>query len=201
MALYYNIGTGNTAVTYQKYGQLLSDALTSIEQSSPGISPQAVASTHERVGCEPRNGNWPHTEAWLIIHLDGGLYTSTFDKRLNEIWMFNPQEYGDDAKDMSSKMPTELMQKYASKLHGRSLEQDLKLAGLFHDGMGKKGIVSNMSKDGDNKYVNFVAPDGSFNEKYQIQEVGVKNDNSGLSYTGQGDDWYQFTYQFMLHFQ
>ncbi|MBE5876922.1 MAG: hypothetical protein E7290_08570 [Lachnospiraceae bacterium] len=97
-------------------------------------------------------------------------------------------------------MPTELMAKYASKLHGRSLEQVLKLAGLYHDGMGGKGIVSNMSKDGVNKYMNFVAPDGSFNEKYQIQEEGVKV--SELSYTGHDDDeWYEFTYQFMLHFQ
>ena len=200
MALYYNIGTGNTAVTYQKYGQLLSDALTSIEQSSPGISPQTVASTHETVSYDPDNNSWPHTHTWLIIHLDGGLYTSTFDKRLNEIWMFNPEEYNDDAKDMSSKMPMELMAKYASKLHGRSLEQDLKLAGLYHDGMGGKGLVSNMSKDGVNKYMNFVAPDGSFNEKYQIQEEGVKVGE--LGYAGHDDDeWYEFTYQFMLHFQ
>jgi len=57
-----------------------------------------------------------------------------------------------------------------------------------------------MSKDGVNKYMNFVAPDGSFNEKYQIQEEGVKV--SELGYTGHDDDeWYEFTYQFMLHFQ
>ncbi len=200
IALYYNIGAGNTAVTYQKYGQLLSSALDSIEQNSAGISPQTVASTHETVSYDPDNNNWPHTHTWLIIHLDGGLYTSTFDKRLNEIWMFNPEEYNDDAKDMSSKMPMELMAKYASKLHGRSLEQDLKLAGLYHDGMGGKGLVSNMSKDGVNKYMNFVAPDGSFNEKYQIQEEGMKV--SELSYAGHDNDkWYEFTYQFMLHFQ
>jgi len=200
IALYYNIGAGNTAVTYQKYGQLLSSALDSVEQNSAGISPQTVASTHETVSYDPDNNSWPHTHTWLIIHLDGGLYTSTFDKRLNEIWMFNPEEYNDDAKDMSSKMPTELMAKYASKLHGRSLEQDLKLAGLYHDGMGGKGLVSNMSKDGVNKYMNFVAPDGSFNEKYQIQEEGMKV--SELSYAGHDDDkWYEFTYQFMLHFK
>ena len=57
-----------------------------------------------------------------------------------------------------------------------------------------------MSKDGVNKYMNFVAPDGSFNEKYQIQEEGMKV--SELSYAGHDDDkWYEFTYQFMLHFK
>lgn len=201
IAMYYNIGTGNTAVTYQQYGQLLANALDSIEQNGPGISPQQVASSHEyREYNTEQYENWPHTYPWVLIHIDGGLYTSTFDKRLDAIWMYNPQENSDDAKEAFKKMPTELMAKYVDKLHGRTLEDDLKLAGVYHDGMGGKGLVSNFKKDGVNGYINFITPDGKFDENYQIQAKGVNKE--GLGNAGKDEDedeWYSFTYQFMLH--
>ncbi len=207
MALYYNIGTGNTAVTYQKYGQLLSDALTSIEQSSPGISPQQVAGAHE-VSPMLNDNSWPGTYQWLKLKLDNGLYSSTFDKRLDSIWMFNPEENNDDAKEMSKKMPTELMAKYAEKLHGKNLMEDLKLAGLYDDG-GRycngmiesegRGLVSNFKqKDGTEGFVNFIGPDGNFIEDYKIQTEDHTTFNHINSKKGKS---YSFTYQFMLHFQ
>ena len=92
------------------------------------------------------------TEPWLNLKLDNGLYSSTFDKRLDSIWIFSPDDNNDDAKEMSKKMPTELMAKYAEKLHGKTLMEDLKLAGLYDNeqiGIEGRGLVSNFKqKDG-----------------------------------------------------
>ena len=201
IALYYNIGKDNTAVTYQKYGQLLSDALNSIEQSSPGISPQQVAGAHEIV-----SDNWKGwaTRPWLKLKLDNGLYSSTFDKRLDSIWEFSPYDNNDDAKEMSKKMPTELMAKYAEKLHGKNLMEDLKLAGLYdngpyNNGIEGRGLVSNFKeKDGTEGYCNLIDPDGDFIEDYTIQSERIDYFEYANEKKGK---WYKFTYQFMLHFQ
>jgi len=205
IALYYNIGTDNTALTYQKYGQLLSDALTAIEQNSAGISPQQVAGAH-KVNPSPGDSDgtiwWPLTCPWLELNIDNGLYSSTFDKRLDSIWMFSPDDNNDDAKEMSKKMPTELMAKYAEKLHGKTLMEDLKLAGLYeyvpdNSGFETKGLVSNFKeKDKTEGFCNLIDPDGNFIEDYKIQSkddanLVWKNEKKGI--------WY--TYQYMLHFK
>ena len=207
IALYYNIGTGNTALTYQKYGQLLSDALTSIEQSSPGISPQQVAGAH-KVNPSPGDSDdkentwWPLTCPCIELNLDNGLYSSTFDKRLDSIWMFNPEENNDDAKEMSKKMPTELMAKYAEKLHGKTLMEDLKLAGLYDNlprtGFDKKGLVSNFKvKDKTEGFCNLIGADGVFTEDFKIQ---TKDSTYGFLWDNEKKGtWYE--YQYMLHFQ
>ncbi|MBE5900190.1 MAG: hypothetical protein E7279_11450 [Lachnospiraceae bacterium] len=204
IALYYNIGKDNTAVTYQKYGQLLSDALNSIEQSSPGISPQQVAGAH-KVNPSPGDTDgetwWPLTCPCIELNLDNGLYSSTFDKRLDSIWMFSPDDNNDDAKEMSKKMPTELMAKYAEKLHGKTLGEDLKLAGLYDNlpktGFDENGLVSNFKvKDKTEGFCNLIDSNGNFTEDYRIQSKEWasfvwKNEKKGT--------WY--TYQYMLHFQ
>ena len=197
IALYYNIGTDNTALTYQKYGQLLSDALTSIEQSSPGISPQQVAGAHEEV--HGAGDGWK-TEPWLNLKLDNGLYSSTFDKRLDSIWIFSPDDNNDDAKEMSKKMPKELMAKYAEKLHGKTLGEDLKLAGLEHPFFKTRGLASNFrEKDKTEGFVNLIAPDGNFIEDYKIQSKD--DDKNGLMYDSYKKDDVWFNFQYMLHFQ
>ena len=200
IALYYNIGKDNTALTYQKYGQLLSDALTSIEQSSPGISPQQVAGAH-KVNPSPGDSDgeiwWPLTCPWLELNLDNGLYSSTFDKRLDSIWMFSPDDNNDDAKEMSKKMPKELMAKYAEKLHGKTLGEDLKLAGLYDDELERKGLASNFKeKDKTEGFVNLIAPDGNFIEDYKTQS---KDDATLVWKNEKKGTWY--TYQYMLHFK
>ncbi len=206
IALYYNIGKDNTAVTYQKYGQLLSDALTSIEQTSPGISPQQVAGAH-KVNPSPGGINdegdywWPLTCPCIELNLDNGLYSSTFDKRLDSIWMFSPDDNNDNAKEMSKKMPTELMAKYAEKLHGKTLMEDLKLAGLNDNlpksGFDKKGLVSNFKvKDKTEGFCNLIGADGNFTEDYKIQS---KEWASFVSHNEKKGTWY--TFQYMLHFQ
>jgi hypothetical protein len=117
--------------------------------------------------------------------------------------MFSPDDNNDDAKEMSKKMPTELMAKYAEKLHGRTLMEDLKLAGLYdngpyHNGIEGNGLASNFKqKDGTEGFVNLIGPDGNFIEDYRIQSKDAdfvyRNEKKGK--------WYNFTYQFMLHFK
>ena len=123
IALYYNIGTGNTAVTYKKYGQLLNDALTQIEQNGPGISPQVVADNWSQI-----HMNYEHVEGYKL-GLENGLYSGTFDKRLYEMYDTSPQYTGDGTKN-GVNVSTGIVEKYVSKFHGKTLREDMALAGM-----------------------------------------------------------------------
>ena len=129
IALYYNIGAEGTAVTYQKYGQLLNDALTQIEQNGPGISPQVVADNWQEVS---------YGEDYQL-KLENGLYSGTFNKRMYELYYCNEPDIGEGTKN-GVNVSTGLVEKYVSKLHGKTLTDDLLLAGIdtytkFTDGL------------------------------------------------------------------
>ena len=183
IALYYNIGTGNTVMTYQKYGQLLRDALTQIEANNPGVSPEDVLNSREFSGESFSGGINPIFK----YNLEGGLYTSTFDKRLTELWSIKAFRYkpkgshvdydiNDDVKKMSDQMPKELVQKYAAKLHGKSLEDELILAGLWkanddynYRNPFSRGFAFNVKKDGKDALADMIYYDGTYHEKSYIR--------------------------------
>ena len=102
-------------------------------------------------------------------------------------------------KEAQNLRSMEALAKYAEKLHGKTLMEDLKLAGLYDNeqiGIEGRGLVSNFKqKDGTEGFVNFIGPDGSFIEDYRIQTNEFTLD---LDIIG---DSYSFTYQYMLHFK
>lgn len=203
IAMYYNIGTGNTATTYQKYGQLLDNALTQIEQNGPGISPQQVASAHEEVPFK----SWEISEPRYKLNIPGGLYTSTFDKRLDAVWEVSGHVINDDVKNMASKMPKELFAKYAEKLHGKSLENELRLAGLWDQRMTEhgwqhRGFGANIIQKDKRVRVDLIAFNGEYLEAWAIESIrGQEGIASPISVTKRGDDWYEYTTTYMFHLQ
>jgi len=123
IVLYYNIGVEGTTVTYQKYGQLLNDALTQIEQNGPGISPQVVADNWHRI--EPN----PNYVRGYTLDLENGLYSGTFDKRLFALYVSSPNDTGDETKN-GVNVSTGIVEKFVSKFHGKTLREDMDLAGF-----------------------------------------------------------------------
>ena len=126
IALYYNIGVGNTAVTYEKYGQLLDSALTQIEQNGPGISPQVVADNWHQIKSEGQ-----YFYSGYTLDLENGLYSSTFNKRLYALYHGIEAYMGDETKN-GVNVSTGIVEKYVSKFHGKTALGDLDLAGLVH---------------------------------------------------------------------
>jgi len=120
ISLYYNIGTGNTAVVYQKYGQLLNDSLTQIEQNGPGVSPKVVSDNWHKI----EKGAYGYS-----LDLENGLYSGTFDKRLHAIYISAAQWAGEETKN-GVNVSTGIVEKYVSKFHGKTLLEDLALAGI-----------------------------------------------------------------------
>ena len=139
IALYYNIGTGNTAVVYQKYGQLLNDSLTQIEQNGPGLSPQEVAN------------NWVLDDYGSYnLKLENGLYTGTFNKRLYALY-FNYGNYFGEETINGVNVSTGLVEKYVSKLHGRTLKDEMLLAGFIERQIYYEGVVFDVVKKSETK--------------------------------------------------
>ncbi len=146
ISLYYNIGTGNTAVTYQEYGQLLANALTAIEENGPGISPEA-ASQQESMYCYGLEKNVKSIE---VVN--------------------NPLDF--DYK--KSKVGERQVSQYLEKMHGRTPQQDLELAGLWKDdylhGASKdtKGLAYNY-RDDDNKIkADIITWDGELKKGHEM---------------------------------
>ncbi|MBE5899835.1 MAG: hypothetical protein E7279_09565 [Lachnospiraceae bacterium] len=167
IALYYNIGTGNTAVTYKKYGQLLNDALTQIEQNGSGISPQVVADNWHRI--EP---NYSFVEGYTLS-LENGLYSGTFDKRLFEIYDASPQYTGDETKN-GVNVSTGIVEKYVSKFHGKTLREDMALAGMSDIDsyvLRGEGLMFNIAKKDKGKWkCDLVTWDGNLIKDKTIKD-------------------------------
>ncbi len=205
IAMYYNIGTGNTAIIYQKYGQLLSDALTQIEQNGPGISPQQVSGA-----CEwQKMDSPPKTQPYIKINIEGGIYTSTFDKRMDAIWQISGDDINDNVKDMASKIPKELLQKYAAKLHGKTLRDELKLAGLWNDGMEipspygntYQGFATNPNNKDGKTYVSLIDFDGKYIESSPVKTNNRSEILGNVESVLHNDTWYEYVTQYMFHLQ
>lgn len=162
IAVFYNIGSGRTGTTYQKYGQLLADALTGIEQNGPGISPQQVSASIKGV---PTDGDSfkSHPVTYDVGLNNGeGLYSSTFQKHIKHFGDANGKDINQNIINVSNTTPQELVEKYASKLHGRSLSQDLKLAGLDINEYETNGIIYNLSKNGNYGKGNVIGWNGQY---------------------------------------
>ena len=146
ISLYYNIGTGNTAVTYQEYGQLLANALTAIEENGPGISPEA-ASQQESMYCYGLEKNVKSIE---IVN--------------------NPLDFDYD----KSKVGERQLSQYLEKMHGRTPQQDLELAGLWKDdylhGASKdtKGLAYNYREDDITVKADIITWDGELKKGHEI---------------------------------
>ncbi len=134
IALYYNIGTENTDVVYQKYGQLLNDALTQIEQNGPGISPQVVADNWQEVAYRDYQ-----------LKLENGLYCGTFNKRMYAMHRDIGPNIGEEMMN-GVNVSSGLVEKYVSKPHGRSLNDDLLLAGINGYDKHTDGLVFDVVK-------------------------------------------------------
>ena len=146
ISLYYNIGTGNTAVTYQEYGQLLANALTAIEENGPGISPEA-ASQQESMYCYGLEKNVKSIE---IVN--------------------NPLDFDYD----KSKVGERQLSQYLEKMHGRTPQQDLELAGLWKDdylhGASKdtKGLAYNYREDDAEIKADIITWDGELKKGQEL---------------------------------
>ncbi len=173
IALYYNIGTENTAVVYQKYGQLLNDALTQIEQNGPGISPQVVADNWHRIG-----PNYSFVEGYKL-GLENGLYSGTFNKRLFEIYDTSPQYTGDETKN-GVNVSTGIVEKYVSKFHGKTLREDMALAGMSDIDsyvLRGEGLMFNIAKKDKGKWkCDLVTWDGNLIKDKTIKDGEVNQD-------------------------
>ncbi len=147
ISLYYNIGTGNTAVTYQEYGQLLANALTAIEENGPGISPEA-ASQQESMYCYGLEKNVKSIE---VVN--------------------NPLDFDYD----KTKVGERQLSQYLGRMHGRTPQQDLELAGLWKDdylhGASKdtKGLAYNYYReDGTKIKADIITWDGELKKGHEI---------------------------------
>jgi len=146
ISLYYNIGTGNTAVTYQEYGQLLANALTAIEENGPGISPEA-ASQQESMYCYGLEKNVKSIE---VVN--------------------NPLDFDYD----KSKVGERQLSQYLEKMHGRTPQQDLELAGLWKDdylhGASKdtKGLAYNYREDDAEIKADIITWDGELKKGQEL---------------------------------
>ncbi len=174
IALYYNIGTENTAVVYQKYGQLLNDALTQIEQNGPGISPQVVADNWVRNSQDQISYN---------LNLENGLYSGTFNKRMYALYYSSGLHFGEETIN-GVNVSTGLVEKYVSKLHGRSLNDDLLLAGINGYERYTDGLVFDIVKKSKTKVkADLITWDGklykdaTITQKFDEREI----EQSGLS--------------------
>ncbi len=169
IALYYNIGTENTAVVYQKYGQLLNDALTQIEQNGPGISPQVVSDNlHQMEKHDYLSG--------YTLDLENGLYSGTFDKRLFALYNYYRPLYniGDEIKN-GVNVSTGIVEKYVSKFHGKTLLEDLALAGIDLENslfiLNGPGLIFNISKKDKDKWIIDLVPwKGSLHKDNQMRD-------------------------------
>ena len=146
ISLYYNIGTGNTAVTYQEYGQLLANALTAIEENGPGISPEA-ASQQESMYCYGLEKNVKSIE---VVN--------------------NPLDFDYD----KTKVGERQLSQYLEKMHGRTPQQDLELAGLWKDdylhGASKdtKGLAYNYKGDDGKVKADIITWDGELKKGHEL---------------------------------
>ena len=174
IAMYYNIGAGNTVNIYQKYGQMLRDSLDAIEQNGPGVSPQVVAD------------NWVENSQDQIsynLNLENGLYSGTFNKRMYALYYSSGLHFGEETKN-GVNVSTGLVEKYVSKLHGRSLNDDLLLAGINGYERYTDGLVFNIVKKSKTKVkADLITWDGklykdaTITQKFDEDEI----EQSGLS--------------------
>ena len=178
IALYYNIGFGNTAVTYEKYGQLLDSALTQIEQNGPGISPQVVADNWHQIGANKNNVRG------YTLDLENGLYSGTFDKRLFALYDSWPEYIGDETKN-GVNVSTGIVEKYVSKFHGKTLLEDLALAGInnleFGNILTGSGVMFNISKKEKNSWIcDLVKWDGNLYKDIKTTDENFSLCNQGV---------------------
>ena len=174
ITLYYNIGTGDTAQIYEKYGTLFNNALTSMSENGPGISPDDVANSRERHFDSDGEGSYT-TAPWIDINIEGGLYTSTFDKHLINIYRVSGASLSDEIYEMSAQMPKELVIKYHEKLHGKTLGDDFRLAGLYDEQMrgNVHDLAFDLTKEGKSVRIDWLfIGDNNFYEGKAVGDYG-----------------------------
>ena len=197
ITLYYNIGTGDTAQIYEKYGTLFNNALTSMSENEPGISPDDVANSREKLH-DSMFAGIETTAPWININIEGGLYTSTFDKHLINIYRVSGVSLSDEIYEMSAQMPKELVIKYHEKLHGKTLGDDFRLAGLYDEEMRPDYDVHDLAfdftKEGKSVRIDWLSiGDNKFYEGKEVGETGYiykHGDDAGNMFLTKWDDDY-----------
>ena len=129
---------------------MLDSALTQIEQNGPGISPQVVADNWHPIGANENQVRG------YTLDLENGLYSGTFDKRLFALYDSWPEYIGDETKN-GVNVSTGIVEKYVSKFHGKTLLEDLALAGInnleFGNILTGSGVMFNISKKEKNSWI------------------------------------------------
>ena len=111
MEVYYNVFDPETSFNYDEYNTELWKALNRLEQLDPGLSPSDLLQSFQ---------GRPHYE------FKHQVYCNTFSKNVYGINVDSSERAGND-------VPSGLLEEYARRLHGGSLEKDLKLAGIWWD--------------------------------------------------------------------
>ena len=118
LEIYYNVFAPATKGNYRSYNNDLWKALERLENQDAGTSPEEALSP------------WPYESRRYL--LSGPVRCNTFDKTIESVkitYCASGNNVGTDALD-----------EYVQRLHGRSVEDDLKLAGLWSDSWAwKKG--------------------------------------------------------------
>ncbi len=118
LEIYYNVFAPATKGNYLSYNNDLWRALERLENQDAGTSPEEALSP------------WPYESRRYL--LSGPVRCNTFDKTIESVkitYCASGNNVGTDALD-----------EYVQRLHGRSVEDDLKLAGLWSDSWAwKKG--------------------------------------------------------------
>ena len=207
ITLYYNIGTGDTAQTYEKYGTLFNNALASMSENKPGISPDDVANSRHKnrefnrqQTFDVQFANLYQTSPWIDINLEGGLYSSTFDKHLVNIYQVDGTKISDEIYNMSAQMPKEQVVKYHEKMHGKTLRDELKLAGLYDEDMAYllHDLAFDFTKEGDNVKIDWLyVEDNKLYEADKINDTDNTYNQLGYIYK-KGEDapnmpWTEYT--------
>ena len=204
IALYYNIGTANTASTYEQYGTLLANALDAIENNGPGVSPQVVsdnifpyASGYMMETYDPED-----TESFIkkktYLEYRQRVYSSTFGQTLSSINFVRGDLMDDMVKARDAMVPKGTVDKYIEKLHGRTVLEDLSLAGVwpvyFYDTFELNGGLGFNFKSKDKKeYCDLLT-----NTEYRKDVIIKSNKNKDLSLplnNGEGAQVMQFDFE------
>ena len=126
---------------------------------------------------------------------------------MDAIWQISGDDINDNVKDMASKIPKELLQKYAGKLHGKTLRDELKLAGLWNDGMEipspygntYQGFATNPNNKDGKKYVSLIDFDGKYIESSPVETNNRGEILGNVESVMHHDTWYEYVTQYMFH--
>ncbi len=111
MEVYYNVFDPETSFNYDEYNTELWKALNRLEQLDPGLSPSDLL-------------QWFQGKPYYEFKHQ--VYCNTFGKNVYGILVDSAERAGND-------VPSGVLEEYARRLHGGSLEKDLKLAGIWWD--------------------------------------------------------------------